>query len=209
MRFYWSILTLEELNMDRIAVHALDPKSANLYTYSQELKSWHLDQAATENFFNDTKDQTSNYEEINHNEIYALLPLVDKMDRRNTTQRQISNTQRSQIRKSGQVCTSAEMGLLTKYLRQRPTTMPWLKEMVETRSQHKRWTAVFLYEKDGQNRRKAISDLRRNSALATSSKGHRLQVQHRKKHFSLDGQRRTYIAVEIKYVKPKSEESRL
>lgn len=203
MKYFWSILTFKETpDFEGIAVHALDPKSGKLYTYSQELKTWHLDPKSTNHYQTlDPPTRANTYEEISHHDLYSLLPLVARMDRRNTSQRQISNRQRSQVRKSGQVCTSAEMGLLTKPLKQRPTTIPWLKEMVETRSQHKRWTALFLYEEDGQTRRKAVSDLRNNADLARSSRGHQLEVQHRKKRFIIDGHRQTFIAVEIKYVR--------
>lgn len=196
MRYFWSILKFpENPKYEGIAAHTLDPKTNKLYTYSQELKTWHQDPRAS----SETNDKT--LEEITREELYEILPLTARMDRRSTPQRNISNAQRSQIRRSGQVLTSAELGLLAKPLKQRPLTMPRLKELIETRSQHKRWTALFLYEHDGPTRRKAISSLRHHVALTTSSKGDPLDVQHRRKRFVIDGIKREYTAVEIKYVR--------
>lgn len=192
MRYFWSILEVpENPKYEGIAAHAFDPKTDKLYTYSQELKTWHQDPT----------EPNESLEEITREELYEILPLTARMDRRSTHQREISNAQRSQTRRSGEVLTSAEVGLLAKPLNQRPLTMPRLKELIETRSQHKRWTALFLYEQDGPARRKAISSLRHHAALTTSSKGDPLDVQHRRKRFVIDGIQREYTAVEIKYIR--------
>lgn len=198
MRYFWSILKFpENPKFEGIAAHALDSKANRLYTYSQELKTWHQQDNGTD------INPTATLEEISRAELYETLPLTHRMDRRTTVQRQISDTQRSQIRRSGQVMTSAELGLLAKPLKQRPLTLPHLKDLIEVRSQHKKWTALFLYENDGPARRKAISSLRHYSSLAMSSKGEPLAVQHRTKRFVIDGMTREYTAVEIKYVRQK------
>lgn len=202
MRYFWSAFRLAWLSeSEGFAVHVLDEKTERIYTYSQELKTWHLDLSAMDYFFfPELQEHETLFTEIQREAVYAALPKVARMDRRDDVQRRLSNSYRAQIRKSGQVLTAAEVGLLTKPLKQRPTTMPLLKELLETRSQHKRWTALYLYEEDGPARRKAISAIRQNARLNISSKGQPLEAQHRQKRFHIDGVLQAHIAVEVKYV---------
>ena len=202
MRYFWSEFRLAGVRgLEGLAVHVLHEKTEKLYTYSQELKTWHLDLAAMDYlFFPERQDHHRSFTEVGREDVYIALPEVARMDRRDAAQRRISDYQRSQIRKSGEVLTAAEVGLLTKPLNQRPTTMPLLKELLETRSQHKRWTALYLYEEDGPTRRKAISTIRQNERLNISSKQLPLEAQHRIKRFCVNGAQQMHIAVEAKYV---------
>lgn len=201
MRYFWSDLRLAwSGGPEGFAVHAFQEKVEKIYTYSQELKTWHLDLSATDYFFcPELQEQEMSFTEIDREAVYAALPQAARMDRRDAEQRRISDHQRSQIRKSGEVLTAAEVGLLTKPLNQRPTTLPFLNELLKTRSQHKRWTTLYLYEADGPARRKAISSLRQNARLNISPNGMPLETQHRKKRFHIDGLQQTHIAVEVKY----------
>lgn len=187
------------------SVHAVDERAEELYTYVQELKAWNRDLLVEDHFFfpelhgGDSGQVV--FEELTHGDVAAAMSLVKKFDRRDEAQRRISNKVRGQIRKSGQVLTSAEVGVLTKDLGQRPAAAPMLKELIETRSQHKRWTALMLYAEDGATRRKAVSTLRANERLKVNSKGEPLQVQHRWRSFRIDGEARRLLAVEVKYVR--------
>ncbi|MGP9587793.1 hypothetical protein ACT3TB_19290 [Micrococcaceae sp. AOP34-BR2-30] len=188
-------------------MHAVDPRAQEVYTYSQDLKTWHLDRDAASDFYFPELDEVGvAFTEVSHAEVYSLLPKSPKMDRRDDAMRRESNRERAQIRRSGQVLTSAEVGLLTKPLKQRPATMPMLKELLETRSQHKRWTALYLYEEDGAARRKSISTLRSNGRINVSSRGALLNAQYRTRRFEIDGEVKKYVAVEAKYGRPAEQE---
>lgn len=201
MRYYYSKLSNGEQAGKGLALHAVDDRAEGVYTYSQELKTWNLDRRAVSDLHFPELDRSGDmFTEISRQVVYSLLPKAPRMDRRDDAMRQISNSQRAQMRRSGQVLTSAEVGLLTKPLQQRPTTAPMLRELLETRSQHKRWTALFLYETDGPARRTAMSSLRNNARINISAKGQSLIVQHRKRRFSIDGELQRYTAVEVKYV---------
>lgn len=202
MRYFWSGLSAGEQAPRGFALHAVDDHAQEVYTYSQDLKTWHLDRdSASDFYFPELDEMGVIFTEVPRDEVYSLLPKAPKMDRRDDVMRRESNRQRAQIRRSGQVLTSAEVGLLTKPLKQRPATMPMLKELLETRSQHKRWTALFLYEEDGPARRKATSTLRNNARINVSSKGLPLDTQHRTRRFEIDGELHSYTVVEVKYVR--------
>lgn len=185
-------------------LHVVDEVEEQLYTYIQELKTWNRNLLTEDHYFfpelHEDEGQVI-FEEIPRDEVYALLPKVRKYDRRDETQRRLSNRAQAQIRRSGQVLTSAEVGLLTKPLGQKPAAAPSVKELIETRSQHKRWTALMLYEEDGAARRKAISTLRANERLNLNSKGQPLDAQYRQKKFVIDGQEQKLIVVEVKYIR--------
>lgn len=192
------------------SVHAVDqrpgdPRDGELYTYIQELKSWNRDLMIEDHFFfPDLHTGDSGqvvFEELPYSDVPVAMSLVKKFDRRDEAQRRISNKVRGQIRKSGQVLTSAEVGILTKDLGQRPAAAPMLKELIETRSQHKRWTALMLYADDGATRRKAVSTLRANERLNVNSRGQPLEAQHRWRNFEIEGETRRFLAVEVKYVR--------
>lgn len=203
MRYLSSSFRTDDPAAKGFALHAVDEQAEEVYTYSQDLKTWHLDRGAASDFyFPELNDKGLIFTELKQEDVYPLLPKTPKMDRRDDAMRRVSNRQRAQIRRSGQVLTSAEVGLLTKPLKQRPATMPMLKDLLETRSQHKRWTALFLYQEDGPARRKATSTLRNNARINVSSKGFPLETQHRTRRFVIDGELCSYIAVEVKYVRP-------
>lgn len=202
MRYFSSSFKMEGQPHNGFALHAVDDRAEEIYTYSQDLKTWHLDRKTSGRFyFPELDDYGRSFTELSRDEVYALLPKAPKMDRRDDAMRRVSNRQRAQIRRSGQVLTSAEVGLLTKPLKQRPATMPMLGELLETRSQHRRWTALFLYEEDGPARRKAISTLRNNARINVSATGLPLDTQHRTRRFEIDGELHSYTAVEVKYVR--------
>lgn len=186
------------------SLNAVDVEAERLYTYSQDLKAWHRNAALEGHFYfpelHEDRGQVI-FGEIPQDAVYELIPQIPKFDRRDEAQRRLANRNQSLVRKSGHVLTSAEVGLLTKNLGQRPAAAPFLKELLETRSQHKRWTALMLYEQDGAARRKAISTLRANARINISSKGEPLEAQHRTRRFVIDGELRSFTAVEVKYVK--------
>lgn len=189
---------------ERFGLHAVDEFTEKLYTYVQELKTWNRNLLTEDQFFfpelHEDEGQVI-FAEIPRETVYGLLAQIPKYDRRDEVQRRLSNRAQAQIRKSGQVLTSAEVGLLTKHLGQRPAAAPQMKELIETRSQHRRWTALMLYEEDGATRRKAISTLRANERLKINSKGQPLEAQHRSKRFVIDGEEQKLIVVEVKYVR--------
>lgn len=186
------------------SIHVLDEVSLSIYTYIQELKTWNLDARAVDHYFfpelHEGKGRIT-FSEISREQVYQLVPLVPRYDRREETQRRLSNAARSQVRRSGKVLTSAEVGLLTKDLGQRPAAGPVTKELIEVRSQHKRWTALILYDADSPARRKAVSSLRANQHLAVNSKGEPLDAQHRWRDFTIEGQTVRLLAVEVKYLR--------
>jgi len=186
-------------------LHAVDEAAEELYTYVQDLKTWNRNLTVEDHFYfpelHEGKGQVI-FNEVSHESVYELMAQIPKFDRRDEAQRRLSTRAFAQLRKSGQVLTSAEVGLLTKHLGQRPAAAPQIQELIETRSQHKRWTALMLYEEDGATRRKAISTLRANTRLNISSKGHPLEAQHKTKRFVIDGEERKFIVVEVKYVRP-------
>lgn len=186
------------------SLNAVDEGAERLYTYSQDLKAWHRNATLEDHFYfpelHEDRGQVI-FSEIPQSAVYELIPQIPKFDRRDEAQRRLASRNESLIRKSGHVLTSAEIGLLTNRLGQRPAAAPSLKELLETRSQHKRWTALMLYEQDGAARRKAISTLRANTRINISSKGEPLEAQHRTRRFVIDGELRSFIAVEVKYVK--------
>lgn len=189
---------------DRFTVHAVDENTMQVFTYSQELRVWHYDRWATDSFYGPQLQQGNgdlSFLSVPRDQVYGLVREAPKLDLREKATRRENQRQRAQVRRSGQVLTSAEVGLLSKPLKQRPATMPMLKELLETRSQHKRWTALFLYEEDGPTRRKAMSTLRNNGQLNVSSKGMPLHTQHRKRRFEIDGELQSYVVVEVKYVR--------
>lgn len=204
MRFFKGYFESEySQDKNTFGIHVLDEDTEFLYTYVQDFKAWHRNTRATDHFhfpeLHEGQGQVT-FEEVSRDTVYELLPQIRKFDRREEPQRKLWNKFEAQFRRSGQVLTSAEVGLLTKPLGQRPAAAPQIKELLETRSQHRRWTALMLYEEDGATRRKAISTLRANTRLQISSKGNILEVQHRTKKYTIDGQDQRLIVVEAKYV---------
>lgn len=186
------------------ALHAVDEDAEELFTYVQELKSWNRNILAEDHFYfpelHEDEGQIR-FDEISRDDVFAAIPLVRKYDRRDEAQRRLSNQARAQIRKSGQVLTSAEVGLPTGLLGQKPAAAPLIKELIETRSQHRRWTQVMLYEVDGPARRKAISTLRANERLKFNSKGEPLHAQYRTKRVRSNGKFERYTVVEVKFAR--------
>lgn len=187
------------------SLHALDEETEELYTYVQDLKSWNRDRLLAGHFHfpEQYEDQGQvTFEEVSRDEVYGLLDQVPRLDQRIQSQRLLAAKLEGQMKRSGQVLTSAEVGLLTGPLSQRPTAAPFLKEMLESRGQHRRWSTIFLYEEDGPTRRKAISTLKANKKLKFNSRGHELAVRHKTKRYKIDGEKQNLIAIEIKYMPP-------
>lgn len=185
------------------SLHAVDLVTEELYTYVQELSSWNRNVMIEDHYFFPELHGGDGgqvvFEELPYSDVPAAMPPVKEFDRRDETQRRLSNQVRSQIDKSGEVLTSAEVGILTKDLGQQPMTAPMIKELIETRSKHKRWTALMLYSDDGANRRQAVSTLRSNDRLKINSRGQPIEAQHRWRSFEIEGQLRPLLVVEVKY----------
>ena len=114
-------------------------------------------------------------------------------------QRRLSLHARGQLRRSGSVLTSAEVGLLTLPLQQRVITNPALRELVEVRSRYRRWTTVVLQDEDGAARRQAMKTIRENQKLRTNSAGDPLEVRHAIRTYRIGQQTQQHVAVEAKY----------
>lgn len=207
MRFYKGRFVSDYSNVqEAYSLHALDEATDELYSYVQDLKSWNRDRLLAGHFhFPEQYEEQGHaiFEEVPRDEVYGLLDQVPRLDQRIATQRLLAAKLEAQIKRSGQVLTSAEVGLLTGPLSQRPTAVPYLKEMLEARGQHRRWTTIFLYEEDGATRRKAISTLKANKRLQKNSKGHPLAVRHKTKRYRINGENHNLIAVEAKYLPTK------
>lgn len=186
------------------AVHALVESAMEIFTYIQELKTWHRDHRAADHYYFPELHQDKgriSFTEISRDQVYELLPKVPKFDRRDEAQRRLYIRAKGQVRRSGQVLTSAEVGLITKDLKQRVAAGPVIKELIEVRSQHKRWTGMTLYEEDGPARRQAVKSLRENTTLNISAKGLPLDARHRIRRFKIDGVMNRYTIVEVRYVR--------
>lgn len=184
------------------SLHAVDEKLEQLFTYIQELRSWNRNLLVEDHFYFPELHEDEGeiaFKEITREEVYEWMPLVPRYDRRDEVQRRLSNQARAQIRKSGQVLTSAEIGLITRELGQKPAAAPLIKELIETRSQHKRWTQLMLYKEDGPARRQAISTLKANPRLKVNAKGELLKAKHRTKKITANGKTGRYVAVEVRY----------
>lgn len=187
-----------------LSVHALAEDSLEIHTYIQELRTWNVDRhAASHFFFPELHHSTSRitFNEITRDEAYPALARVPRFDRREEVQRRLSARARGQLRRSGKVLTSAEVGLLTKPLKQRVSMNPAVKDLIEVRSRYRRWTALILQEEGGPARRQAVKTLRENEHLRHNSVGEPLGVRHAPRSFLIDGETQRYVAIEVKYLR--------
>lgn len=182
-------------------VLAQDPETGRAYSYVPKFKTWHREPSMDEA---PAREQPS-IEAIAPTAAARLLPSLTPTDRRKATDRAIEDAYREQVRQSGEVLTSSEVGLLSRDTRHKMSRLPLLKDLLEVRSAHKRWTWLYLYDEDGSTRRSAVADLRGKLSLAQSSKGWLLDVQHRTRTLTIDGERRCYVVVGCKYIKPVGE----
>lgn len=187
------------------AVLAHEQSTGRFYTYVPLLKTWHRDPAferATTTGTPALGGAVATLEALQPSAAAALLSTLRPADRRKPEERANDDARRAQVRRSGEVLTSAEVGLLSKDTRHKMSRLPLIKELLEVRSAHKRWTRLYLYEEDGSTRRSAVADLRSKHALARSTRGWTLTVQHRTRTIEVNGERRAYVVVEAKYIKP-------
>lgn len=183
-------------------LYVLNTDETEIYRYVQELKTWNRDTVAEDHyFFPELHEDTGliEFTEIDREEIYPLIPAVARFDRRDEVQRRLSLHARGQLRRSGSVLTSAEVGLLTLPLQQRVITNPALRELIEIRSRYRRWTAVVLQNEDSPARRQAMKTIRENLKLRTNSVGEPLEVRHTTKTYRIGQQTYRHVAVEAKY----------
>jgi hypothetical protein len=190
------------------AVLAHEQSTGRSYTYAPSLKTWHRDPAFESALTTGTPTlggTVATLEALQPGAAAALLPTLRPADRRKPEERANDDARRAQVRRSGEVLTSAEVGLLSKDTRHKMSRLPLIKELLEVRSAHKRWTRLYLYEEDGSTRRSAVADLRNKQALAHNTRGWPLTVQHRDRTIEVNGERRPYVVVECKYIKPLTE----
>lgn len=183
-------------------LYALTTDETQMFRYVQELKTWNRDSSAEDHyFFPELHDLSGPIEftEISRDEVYPLIPTIARFDRRDAVQRRLSLHARGQLRRSGAVLTSAEVGLLTLPLQQRVITNPALRELVEVRSRYRRWTTVVLQDEDGAARRQAMKTIRENQKLRTNSAGDPLEVRHAIRTYRIGQQTQQHVAVEAKY----------
>lgn len=193
-------------NSEGFSLHVVDFRAEELYTYVAELKFWNRDVMVEDHFYFPELHGGDGgqvvFEELLYGAVPGKMSLVKKFHRRDDTQRRLSNQARAQVTKSGRaVLTSAEVGILTKDLGQHPAAAPMIKELIESRSRYRGWTALLLYSEDGATPRQAVSTVRANTRLKTNSKGQHLVAQHRWRSFEIDGEARRLLAVEVKYVR--------
>lgn len=183
-------------------LYVLNTDETEIYRYVQELKTWNRDSLAADHYFFPELHEESGlieFTEITREEVYRLIPLVARFDRRDEVQRRLSLHARGQLRRSGSVLTSAEVGLLTLPLQQRVITNPALRELIEIRSRYRRWTTVILQSEDGPARRQAVKTVRENRKLHSNSVGDSLEVRHAIKTYRIGQQAHQYVAIEAKY----------
>lgn len=183
-------------------LYALTTDETQMFRYVQELKTWNRDSSAEDRyFFPELHDLSGPIEftEISRDEVYPLIPTIARFDRRDAVQRRLSLHARGQLRRSGAVLTSAEVGLLTLPLQQRVITNPALRELIEVRSRYRRWTTVVLQDEDGAARRQAMKTIRENQKLRTNSAGDPLEVRHAIRTYRIGQQTQQHVAVEAKY----------
>ena len=188
-------------------VLAHDPETGRAYSYVPKFKTWHRDPSMDEAPAREqpSGNELASIEAIAPTAAARPLPSLTPTDRRKATDRAIEDAYREQVRQSGEVLTSSEVGLLSRDTRHKMSRLPLLKDLLEVRSAHKRWTWLYLYVEDGSTRRSAVADLRGKLSLAQSSKGWLLDVQHRTRTLTIDGERRCYVVVGCKYIKPVGE----
>lgn len=196
--------------LDGCSVHVVDFRTEELYTYVQELKSWNHNLMIEDHFyFPELHSGDSGqvvFEELSYGDVPAKMSLVKKFNRSDETQRRLSNQARAQVTKSGKaVLTSAEVGILTKDLGQRPAAAPMIKELIESRSRYRQWTALWLYSEEGPTPREAVRTLSTNARLKTNSKGQHIAAQQRWRSFTIEGEARRLLTVEVKYVRAADE----
>lgn len=185
-----------------VGLYVLNTDETEIYRYVQELKTWNRDVGAEDHyFFPELHEDTGliEFTEIAREGVYPLIPAVARFDRRDEVQRRLSLHARGQLRRSGSVLTSAEVGLLTLPLQQRVITNPAIRELIEVRSRYRRWTTVVLQDNDGPARRQAMKTIRENQKLRTNSAGDPLEVRHTSRTYRLGQQTQQHVAIEAKY----------
>lgn len=183
-------------------LYALTTDETQMFRYVQELKTWNRDSSAEDHYFFPElhdRDGAIEFAEISRDEVYPLIPLIPRFDRRDAVQRRLSLHARGQLRRSGAVLTSAEVGLLTLPLQQRVITNPALRELIEVRSRYRRWTTVVLQSEDGAARRQALKTIRENRKLHTNSVGDPLEVRHMIRTYRIGQHTQQHVAIEAKY----------
>lgn len=183
-------------------LYVLNTDETEVYRYVQELKTWNRDLLAADHYFFPELHEDFGlieFTEISREEVYPLIPAIPRFDRRDAVQRRLSLHARGQLRRSGSVLTSAEVGLLTLPLQQRVITNPALRELIEVRSRYRRWTTVVLQNEDGAARRQAVKTVRENRKLHTNSSGDPLEVRHAIRTFRIGQHTQQHVAIEAKY----------
>lgn len=186
-------------------VLAHEQSTGRAFAYVPQLKTWHRKpaiEAALNGQAPMSDSELVTLEALHPAAAARLLSTLRPADRRKATERASDDAHRAQVRQSGEVLTSAEVGLLSKNTRHKMSRLPLIKDLLEVRSAHKRWTWLYLYEEDGSTRRSAVADLRAKTTLAFNTKGWPLTVQHRKRTVEVNGERRELVVVECKYIKP-------
>lgn len=185
-----------------LGLYALTTDEAQMYRYVQELKTWNRDLAAEDHYFFPELhelDGPLEFTELAREEVYPLIPTIARFDRRDEVQRRLSLQARGQLRRSGSVLTSAEVGLLTLPLQQRVITNPAIRELIEVRSRYRRWTTVVLQDDDGPARRQAMKTIRENQKLRINSAGDPLEVRHTTRTYRIGQLNQQHVAIEAKY----------
>lgn len=171
------------------------------YVYMPETHMWHRSQSAAETLCASTdKRGTLPAAELTAEEIYELIALLDRSDGRTRAGQQVRHQLQRQLRRSGEVLTSSEVGLLSSRLPHRVGLSGQVRTLLEARSGPKRWTALYAYPETSATPRSVTRWLRNAQSMRYSSRGNRLIVQYKRRTITSEGSRQKRLLVEAKYV---------
>lgn len=171
------------------------------YVYMPETRMWHHSQGAAEMLCAPADNRgTVPAAELTAEEIYELIALLDRSDGRTRAGQQLRHQLKRQLRRSGEVLTSSEVGLLSSRLPHRMGLSGEVRSLLEARSGPKRWTALYAYPEASATPRSVTRWLRNAQSLRYSSRGNRLIVQYKRRTITSEGSPHKRLLVEAKYV---------
>lgn len=205
MRYYYIAPTTgdpealgEEDPVARERIMAASEQQA--YVYMPETHMWHHSQSAAEMLYSPAgHPSTVSSMELTAEEIYELIALLARSDGRTKAGQQLRHQLQRQLRRSGEVLTSSEVGLLSSRLPHRMGLSGEVRSLLEARSGPKRWTALYAYPETSATPRSVTRWLRNAQSLRYSSRGNQLIVQYKRRTITSEGRPHKRLLVEAKY----------
>lgn len=180
---------------------AANDQQQKAYVYMPETRMWHYSQIATEIHCTSVENRSDvAVAELGADDLYELVAMLTVSDGRTRAGQQVRSQVERQLRRSGEVLTSSEIGLLSPRLPHRMGIGGPVRTLLEARSGPKRWTALYAYAETSATPRSMTRWLRNAQTLRYSSHGRRLVVQHKRRTIRIEGKPHKRLLVEAKYI---------